>query len=266
MKKLILNAFIILLAFYIVVCGLLYVFQEKLIFFPQKLDLNYHFNFEQSFEEVIIKTEDQKNLHGLLFKSDNSKGLIFYLHGNAGSLSSWGEVAETYINLNYDVFLLDYRGYGKSEGTINSQDQLFQDVQAAYNEMLQSYSEYEIIVLGYSLGTGLAVKLASTNNPKLLILQAPFYSLTDMMRHTYRIIPTFLLKYKFKTNEYIETCKMPIVIFHGDQDEVIYYNSSLKLQEKIKRTDTLITLKGQGHNGMTYNPDYLDAIEKIFSR
>lgn len=262
----ILNTLIILLAIYIFVCGLLYVFQEKLIFFPQKLNQNYYFNFEQSFEELIIKTEDQKNLHGLLFKSDNSKGLIFYLHGNAGSLSSWGEVAETYINLNYDVFLLDYRGYGKSEGTINSQDQMFQDVQAAYNEMLQSYSESEITVLGYSIGTGLATKLASTNNPELLILQAPFYSLTDMMQHTYRIIPTFLLKYRFETNEYIKACKMPIVIFHGDQDEVIYYNSSLKLKEKFKQTDTLITLKGQGHNGMTYNLDYIDEIAKILNR
>ena len=266
MKKVILNTIIILLAVYIFVCGLVYVFQEKFIFFPQKLNQNYIFNFEQSFEEVFIKTEDQKNLHGLLFKSDNPKGLIFYLHGNAGSLSSWGEVAETYLNFNYDVFLLDYRGYGKSEGTINSQDQLFQDVQAAYNEMLQSYPESKIIVLGYSVGTGPATKLASTNNPELLILQAPFYSLTDMMKHTFRIFPAFLLKYKFETNKYIKACKMPIVIFHGDRDEVIYYNSSLKLKEIFKPTDTLITLKGQRHNGMTYNTDYIDEMEKILNR
>lgn len=266
MKKVIFKTFKILLAFYILLCGILYVFQEKFIFFPQKLDQNHKFNFGQNFEEVNIKTEDQKNLHGLLFKSDNSKGLIFYLHGNAGSLSSWGEVAQTYTNLNYDVFMLDYRGYGKSEGTINSQNQLFQDIQVAYNEMLKSYSEDKITVLGYSIGTGLATKLASTNHPKLLILQAPFYNLTDMMQHTYLIIPTFLLKYKFETNEYIEACKMPIVIFHGNQDEVVYYNSSLKLKEKFKQTDTLITLKGQGHNGMTYNPVYKDEIEKILNR
>jgi alpha-beta hydrolase superfamily lysophospholipase len=158
---------------------------------------------------------------------------------------------------------LDYPGYGKSEGSINSQQQLFDDIQVVYNEIKKIYFEQNIIVLGYSIGTGLASKLASTNHPKLLILQAPYYSLTDMMRKTYPIIPTFLLKYKFQTNEYIRNCHMPIVIFHGDQDEVIYYNSSLKLKKEFKVSDTLITLNGQTHNGMTDNLQYAEAIEVI---
>ena len=111
----------ILLGLYILVCGLMFVLQEKLIFFPQKLDKDHQFSFRQPFEEVYIKTEDQKSLHGLLFRADSSKGLIFYLHGNAGSLDAWGEVAETYTRLHHDVFLLDYRGYGKSEGAIESE-------------------------------------------------------------------------------------------------------------------------------------------------
>ena len=97
----------------------------------------------------------------------------------------------------------------------------------------------------------------------MLILQAPYYSLTDMMRHTYPIIPTFILKYKFETYEYIKKCKMPILIFHGDQDEVIYYGYSLKLKEDFKKEDTLITLIGQGHNGMTENPVYKMEIQNI---
>ena len=196
----------------------------------------------------------------------DTKGLIFYLHGNAGSLSSWGKVAKTYTRLHFDVFMLDYRGFGKSEGSISSQSQIFKDVQIAYDAMLKLYSENKIIVLGYSIGTGLATNLASTNNPKLLILQAPYLSLTDMMQHIFPVMPTFLLKYKFETDKYIKDCKMPIVIFHGDRDEVIYYGSSLKLKEQFKRQDTLITLIGQGHNGMTNNPDYETEIQKILNR
>lgn len=248
------------------VCTLLFLLQEKLIFFPQKLDKNYQFSFNQNFEEMNIMTSDQKILNGLLFKSDSSIGLIFYLHGNAGSLSSWGEVAETYTDLNFDVFILDYRGYGKSEGSISSQQQMFDDVQTAYDEVLKEYAEAKIVVLGYSIGTGLAAKLASANQPKLLILQAPYYSLTDMMQHTYPIIPTFLLKYKLETSKYIQNCKMPIVIFHGNQDEVIYYGSSLKLKEQFKRQVTLITIRGQGHNGMTNNPDYKIELSKILNK
>ena len=153
----------------------------------------------------------------------------------------------------------------KVKATITSQDQLFRDLQVVYNEVKKRYSEDNVIVLGYSIGTAPAAKIAAVNNPKLLILQAPYYSLTDMMRHTYRIFPTFLLKYKFRTDQFVRDCKMPVVIFHGDQDEVIYYRSSLKLKELMKRTDTLITLKGQGHNGITDNPHYKIEIEKILS-
>jgi len=265
MKKTLFKILKILFILYITICGLLFFFQEKLIFFPDKLDKNFKFGFDQKFEELHIKTDDNKLLNGVLFKSDSSKGLIFYLHGNAGSLSSWGDVAKTYTDLNYDIFILDYRGYGKSEGSINGQAQLFQDIQTVYNELKKKYSENKIIVLGYSIGTGLASKIASTNNPKLLILQAPYYSLRDMMRHTYPIIPTFILKYKFETNIYIRNCKMPIVIFHGKEDEVIYYGSSLKLKEAFKKQDTLITLNGQGHNGMTENSAYKSEMQKILN-
>src|SRR5690606_15976768 len=123
------------------------------------------------FEEMYIKMEDGIPLHGLLFKTKASRGLIFYLHGNAGSLSSWGEVAKSYTDLHYDVFILDYRGYGKSGGFVNSEQQIFQDVQTAYNEIMKQYPEEKIVVLGYSIGTGPASKLAANNHPKLLILQ-----------------------------------------------------------------------------------------------
>ena len=251
---------------YVAVCVLLFFFQEKLLFFPEKLDKNFQFMFDQPFDEITIKTPDNVLLDGLLFKSNFSKGLVFYLHGNAGSLDSWGVVAKTYTDLNYDVFILDYRGFGKSEGRITNQAQLYQDIQTAYDKLKTKYDESNTIVLGYSIGTGLATYIASKNSPKLLILQAPYYSMTDMMRHTYPIIPTFILKYKFETNVLIKECKMPIVIFHGNQDKVIYYNSSIKLKEVLKKTDTLITLNGQGHNRITYNPEYITEIKRLLTK
>lgn len=257
---------IIIAGLYILVCLLLFYFQEKLIFFPQKLAKDHVFHFDQENEEIYIPARDNTLLHGILFKAHSSKGLIFYLHGNAGSLDSWGEAAGTYTRLNYDVFMLDYRGYGKSEGLIDGQEQVFDDIQRVYEELKKKHPEDKIVVLGYSLGSGPAAKLASANNPGLLILQAPYYSLTDVMKRSYPIIPTFILRYKLETADYLKSCKMPVVIFHGDQDEVIYYGSSLKLKAAFKEQDTLITLKGQGHNGMTDHPDYQVAIEKILTR
>ena len=265
MKKKIFQILKIIIGFYIIICGVLYFFQEKLIFFPQKLDKTYQFIFNQNFEEINIKTKDGVTLNGLLFKSENAKGLIFYLHGNAGALNSWGNVAKTYTDLNYDVFLLDYRGYGKSEGKITNQEQLYHDNQIFYDELIKRYNENKVVILGYSIGTGLASKLASDNNPRLLILQAPYYSMIDMMKNTYSIIPIFILKYKFETNEYLKKCEMPIIIFHGNQDNVIYYGSSIKLKEHFKSKVRLVTLKEQGHNGITDNPEYKKEIKNILN-
>jgi uncharacterized protein len=262
-KKIIFRTLKLLLLFYILICVALYFCQEKLLFFPDKLDKGYQFTFNQPYEEINIKTKEGKLLNGLLFKADSTKGLVFYLHGNAGSVANWGEVAKRYTELNYSVFILDYPGYGKSEGAIKSKTQLFEAIQTAYNNMKMRFHEDSIIILGYSIGTGPAANLAATNHPKLLILQAPYYSLTNMMQHTYPIIPTFLLKYKFQTNEYLRHCKMPVIIFHGNQDNVIYYGSSFKLKEEFKKGDTLITLNGQGHNGITDNPDYIRAMRTI---
>ncbi len=266
MRKVLFKIVIILLTVCIVICVALYFFQEKILFYPNKLAKNYQFHFDQPSYELNIITSDKKTLSGILFKADSSKGLIFYLHGNAGTLDSWGTIAKTYTDLHYDVFMLDYRGYGKSEGSINNEKQFFEDAQTAYDSLKNRYDENKIVVLGYSMGTGPATKLASTNHPKLLILQAPYYSMTDMMKHTFPLIPTFILKYKLQTNEYIKNCKMPIVIFHGNADEVIYYGSSLKLKKFLKSTDTLITLNGQGHDGITDNPDYKKNMQKILSQ
>lgn len=260
-KKILFRTLTLLLILYVLVCLGLYFLQEKLLFFPHKLDKNYKFSVNQPFEELNIKPKDGKLLDALLFKADSTKGLVFYLHGNAGSLENCGDVAKRYTELRYNVLILDYPGYGKSEGDIKSKTQLFDAIQSAYDEMKKRIHEDSIVVLGYSVGTGPAAHLASTNHPRLLILQAPYYSLTDMMHHMYPIIPTFLLKYKFDTNQYLKNCKMPVVIFHGNQDEVIYYGSSLKLQEEMKKGDTLITLKAQGHNGITDNPEYIVAIK-----
>jgi pimeloyl-ACP methyl ester carboxylesterase len=254
---------VVLVVIYLGICLLAYVFQERLIFLPDRLDKNYRFNFDSPCEEVFVKASDGTRLHGLLFKAEHSKGIIFYLHGNAGALDSWGDVASTYLRLHYDVFLLDYRGYGKSEGSITNEAQLTDDVQQAYAHLLSSYREQDVIVLGYSLGSGLAAKIASANHPRMLIMQAPYFSLTDMMKHSFSFLPTFLLKYKLVTHEVLQQCKMPVIMIHGDRDEVIPYAQSLKLEQLLKPGDTLITLRGVGHNGMTGQPQYIGAIERI---
>jgi alpha-beta hydrolase superfamily lysophospholipase len=263
MKKMLLGILAFFLIAYVILCVGVYFYQEKIIFYPEKLPENYKFNFNGDFEEIPIITHDDKHLSSVLFKTENPKGVIFYLHGNGGSIKSWGEVARLYRSMNYDTLILDYRGYGKSEDEINNKDQLFSDVETAYKELLKRYPENKIIILGYSIGSGLAAKVASMHNARLLILQAPYYSIEDEMSKKFSFLPKFLLKYNFETGEYLKTVTSPVVIFHGDKDEVINYKASLQLKNNFKKDDSLIVLKDQYHNGITDNLDYQNAMKTI---
>ena len=174
-----------------------------------------------------------------------------------------GDAAATYTALGYDVFLPDYRGYGKSGGTISSQAQMLADVDTVYRQLLPEYPESRTVVLGYSLGTGPATWLAARHHPRLLILQAPYFSMRDMAARLYPFVPGFVLRYPMPTNELIGRVSAPIVLFHGDRDEVIDYNSTLRLKALLKPSDTLIVLPGARHNGMTDNPDYRREIARL---
>jgi uncharacterized protein len=254
--------FLILIAIYALLCVFVYFYQERMIFFPKKLATDYKFQFQQPYEEISIPSDGIK-LNGILLKADSSAGLIFYLHGNAGGLDSWGEIADTYTSLGYDVFMLDYRGYGKSGGRIMSEKQFYQDAQLAYDQLKAIYSEDKIIIVGYSIGTGAATRLASTNNPRMLILQAPYHSMKDMMRRTYPILPSFLLKYRFENYKHLQSTKAPVYIFHGAVDEIIYSGSSKKLKPFLKPGDRVTFIEGLGHNGMNEDSVYKEEIRKL---
>jgi len=236
---------------------------EQQLFPGSKLDRDFHFKFPETFSELNVETKDGYKLNGLLFKAKQSKGLIFYLHGSNDALDTWGKIAPVYTNLNYDLFILDYRGYGKSESKVTSESQLYSDVQTAYDKIKLAYLESKIIVIGQSVGTGPAAMLAANNNPRELILQAPYYSLPDWIHNVVPDIDTSNMKYQFKIYDYLQKTKSPIIIFHGDADDAIYYGSSQKLSSFFKQGDKLFILKGEGHNDFTKNKDYLEKLKTI---
>ena len=270
---------IVLIVLYVTICALFYFNQEKFGFHPTKFAADYEYDFNGNFEEINVKTEDGVNINTLLFKADSAKGVVFYLHGNGGSLVNIKTAAEFYTNLGYDFYMADYRGYHKSEGSIYGESQLHQDNQMQYNEVKNRYSEDKIIVVGYSLGGALAAKLASLNNPKHLVLQAPYCGTKGYNRPPkedddrpfiftiFKLLPMKLLvKYPLKTNEFLINCKMPVSIFHGDSDEVVYIGSSVKLKEDFKPEDRLVILEGQDHIYINENPVFQEEVKKLLEK
>ena len=267
MKILLLILLVTATLLYLLVCGFLYFRQESLLFYPQKLPTTYRFTFPGTYAEYPITAPDGTRLSGLLFKAQApAKGLVFFLHGNGGSLAGWGSLAPTYTSRGYDVFFLDYRGYGKSPGRISSEAQLLGDVAAAYQQVTAGYAESQVIIAGYSLGTGPAAWLAARQHPRLLLLHAPYFSLADMAAHTVKIwpvLPGFLLRYPLATHEYLPQVAAPVVLVHGDHDELIPYNSSVRLKALLKPGDQLLTIRGGTHNGLLETPQYQQAITGI---
>ena len=263
MKKAFFRIFLFFVGLYVLVVYYVYASQEDFIFFPTKLSKNYKFEYNQKFEEVNLKAKDGNTINGLFFPAENPKGVVYFLHGNADNLSSWGNVSELYLSLNYSVFLIDYRGFGKSQGHIESEKQIIDDAQLGYNFLKKRFAENQIIVMGYSIGTGVASALSSRNHPKSLMLLAPYYSLKYEMETRYSILPTFILKYNFENFKNIKKTKCSVYIFHGKEDHLLSYSKSLQLKKYFKKGDVFIPIPNQGHNFINDNPDFQEKISLI---
>ncbi|WP_431242745.1 alpha/beta hydrolase [Flavobacterium sp. P21] len=248
---------------YIVIVSYVYFNQVGMIFQSSSLPKEYQFDYQSPFEELNIKSFDGVNLNGLLFKAEKSKGLVFYLHGNAGTLQTWGSIAKNYTNLGYDIFILDYRSFGKSEGEIENEEQLNKDITTAYKKLNQRYPGNKIIIAGYSIGSGLATILASENKPKALILQSPYFSFTELSGTKVRFFPDFMKKFHFETYQYLPKVKAPIYIFHGSDDQLIPVENSVKLNEILGSRGYLYVLKDQGHIGMNENENFQEELKTI---
>ncbi len=250
---------LVVLAVYLLICVAAYWWQERLLFHPTRLAADFVFPFDTNFEEVYLDVAPNVQLHGLHFKAENPKGLVFYVHGNAGSLHDWGSLAGLYLQHNYDLLMFDYRGFGKSPGKIYSQQQFFDDVQAVYDWAKEQYSEAQIIVEGFSIGTATATKLAAENNPQQLVLKAPYYSMTSLVKSKMAFLPGRLLKYPFATVDYLKQVTCPVTIFHGTADELIPHKNAERLKAAVPSVN-LFLIDGCLHNDIPFTPIYKKAM------
>jgi pimeloyl-ACP methyl ester carboxylesterase len=228
--------------------------QESLIFFPEILPPSYRFAFSAPFEEATVPVE-AATLNALLFKAKNAKGVILYLHGNAGSLRSWGGVAGDFTSRGYDILIPDYRGFGKSTGMIANEKQLLDDGLAAYRLLTKTWPEEKITVYGRSIGTGVATFIARSQKPRMLILESPFLSLIDLASHHYPFLPrpiiSMFLRYPLRNDHRIGDVACPVYLFHGAKDDIIPFDHSVRLEMLIRSEHRLIRIEGGGHNDLS---------------
>ena len=236
---------------YMAIASLLYLFQEKFIFLPSQLEQGYTYSFDEPYEEFYLEAKDGAKLNALHFRTSVPQGVLLYFHGNAGDLSRWGEIVTYFVQKNYDVIIMDYRTYGKSTGNL-SEEHLFSDADLFYEYALKHYDEKDITVYGRSLGAAIATQLSSNRNPKKLLLETPFYNLTDGAQNRFPWLPIkLLLKYRFESNRYIKNVSCPVAIFHGTEDSVVPYTSGRKLFDTIENEQkTFYQIENGDHNNL----------------
>lgn len=258
---------IVLFIIYIIISVAIYYLQDYLLFKPEKLPEDFQFYYEnQDIKEYNLETRDGAVINALLFKpKGESKGIVFYLKGNSKSIKGWGKFAVDFTRHNYNVLMVDYRGFGKSTGR-RSQKAIKRDLQEVYNKIKEETSENRIIVYGRSLGSGFAAKLASMNSPKMLILDAPYYSLTKVTARYAPFMPlSILIKYPLPTYKWLKYVQCPIHIIHGTNDTLIPYKTSVKLSKVNPKLTKLHTVIDGGHKNLNNFESYHKMLDDIIN-
>jgi uncharacterized protein len=244
--------------------------QEKLLFFPDRLPAGYRLANDPDVTELEVPV-DGARLSVLHLRLPQPKGVVFFLHGNAGNLSGWFSNAAFYREANFDLVMPDYRGYGKSTGRIQSEEQLLSDVRAVWDHVAPRYVGRRVVIYGRSLGTALAAELssqlsASGRPADLTVLVTPYSSIRELASEIYPVLPQFLVRYPLETAERARGIGGPIVLYHGDRDELIPLRHSERLQTALPNAQLTVVI-GARHNDIqefpAYRQHFMDALRSL---
>lgn len=248
---------------YLLLILVAYLVQERFIFKPEKLAQDFEYKYEAPFKELFFDVSPGVRINGLHFYVNQPKGLILYFHGNSKSIKGWAKYARDFFRFQYDVVLVDYRGFGKSTGK-RSEKEMLADMQFVYETLKNKFEEQHILVYGRSLGSGFATKIAADNSPRYLILDAPYFSFIKVAKRFTPFLPHQLtLRYKLQTDQWIKQVNCHTYIIHGTKDWLIPIKHSEKLQQFNPHKITLIRIHGGAHNNLPSFPEYHSFIRDI---
>jgi len=227
-----LEFFIGIIVIYASVLILLFIFQRSLMYHP--LENNYSEDkLNVEVEKVKILTSDNINLLGWFHKKDLNKfKTIVYFHGNAGNLENRIHKLNHFKNMNVNFLIIAWRGFSGNKGK-PSEKGLYIDANSAISWLKKmGLTEKDIILYGESLGTGIATELAQTNNYAGLVLETPFTSMVKTAKSFYPYIPvSLLLKDKYDNQKKIKNIKIPVLVMHGEADQIVPFWMGKKIYE-----------------------------------
>ncbi len=244
-------------------------FATKLMFFPVKAIAAYPSHLEIPYEEVRFHNEEGLLLHGWFFHGKRSPLTLLFLHGNAGNIGDRLEMIRFLSRIGWNIFIIDYRGYGGSQGSPTIPG-VIEDSDAAYRWLTRGKPETtpgKVVIWGESLGGALATELASREPAGALILQSTFTSLRDIGKFHYPFLPSALAPDLFRSIETIRKIRSPLLVVHGTEDETVPYSMGQRLYEAAPHPKRFYEIPGAHHNDthLFGKNEYLLQIEEFLN-
>ena len=228
-------------------CGM----EKGLIFFPEKRMFETPADARLAYEDLYLQTADGVRINGWFVPFSGSRQTLLWFHGNAGNLSHRvDQLRLLHRTLRIHIFMIDYREYGRSEGVV-TEEGTYQDALASYDYLLTrtDIDRQRIVAFGQSLGAAVAVELAMQRTLFGLILEAPFTSVQDMAREAFPWLPvSSLLTTRYDTLSKIGQINSPVLILHGDRDEIVPFEQGRRIFAAARKPKTFYTIPGAGHN------------------
>lgn len=238
-----------LVALYVVIVALAYFFQERLLYFPLRTLTSTPASRGLAYEDVWLETRDGVRISGWFIPAAQPRATLLFFHGNAGNISHRLDSIETFHRLGLNTFIIDYRGYGQSEGK-PTETGTYLDAAAAWRYLVEDRQipAEEIIIFGRSLGGAVAAWLAQQQSPAALILESTFTSAPDVAASAYPFLPVRqLTRIDYNTLQRVAEIKAPILIVHSPDDNVIPYDHSQRLFAAANEPKEFLSIRG-GHN------------------
>jgi hypothetical protein len=247
-------------------------FETKLIFHPERAALGGAWRVPAGAEEVWFETSDGVRLHGWLFRTGArpASATVIYFHGNGGNLSYYDWLGAELAGRGFDLLLFDYRGYGRSAGASADERGLYADADAAYDFVTKSrgVEARRVVLYGQSLGTAAAADVAARRECGALVLESGLSSAADMAGEIMPWLPRFvrrLTKNKLDTAGKLARVGCPVLVAHGDRDEVIPAAQGRKLFDAAPAPKRLLIVEGAGHNDLSVvgGGKYIDTLAQF---
>lgn len=258
-KQIIIWAFVV----YAMVVACMFMFQRKLQYFPDPRRVAPEQAGVNDVAEVEIETPDGERLVAWYATARNGMPTFVYFQGNAGAIWSRADRLAMMQAAGYGVLLAGYRGYGGSTGSPTEKG-LITDGRASVDFLrTRGVSLRDMVFYGESLGTGVAVQLAAETHPGAVVLESPFTAVVDVAARTYWWLPVkLLMKDPFRSEPVIDAIAAPLLVIHGEEDQVIPIELGKKLFAAAREPKQLIVVPGGGHN-MPLSPEFWPKIQSF---